>query len=181
MSTNGCIVYLSAADCQHTSQHSSLILFQHSTVYLGSNQVSIKLVLCFNQQLIVNKHPSAVLFFLSTKYRLYGQSSLNNAFVVFYQQLIANKFHSTVLHHIVNKAPSIIRASKHQHCLYNVIISSWLSTNFTTLLFITLSTKLGLTDIRASKQLVKRKRYRWASSTLASVCNSISNFSCFPL
>lgn len=83
MSTNGFIVYLSAADCQHTSQHCSLLLCQHSAVYLGSNQVqSIKLVLCINQQLIVNKLPSAVLFFLSTKYRPYGQTSLNNAFFV---------------------------------------------------------------------------------------------------
>lgn len=144
MSTNGCIVFLSAADCQQTTNQTLLFFSfcQQSTDYTV-RQASIMLLLFF------------------------------------YQQLIVNKFHSTVLHHIVNKVPSIIRASKHQYCLYYVIISSWLSTNFTTLLFIALSTNLGLTYTGASKQLVKRKR--WASSTLSSVCNSISNFSCFPL
>lgn len=152
MTTNGCIVNLSAADCQHKSQHCSLLLCQHTTVYLGNNQVSIKLVLSIiSSWLSTNFQAVFFSFCQQSTVHTVNQASITVLFFL-YQQLIVKRFHSTVLHLIVNKAPSIIRASKHQYCLYCVIISSWLSTNFTTLLFIALSTMLGLTYIRANKQ-----------------------------
>lgn len=138
MSTNGCIVYLSAADCQHTSQHCSLLLCQHSTVDLGNNQVSIKFVLnIISSWLSTNFQALFFSFCQQSIVQTVNQASIT-VLLFLYQQLCVNKFHSTVLHHIVNKAPSTIGASKHQYCLYCVMISSRLSTNFRALLFIAL-------------------------------------------